>query len=70
VFELLGDYNNDGISDPPANVDSADYVTWQSQNGQSGNLWADGDDDGDVDGDDYDLWAANFGNTLTLSGVS
>ena len=30
---------------------------------------ADGDDDGDVDGDDLDVWSAHYGNTLSLIGV-
>jgi hypothetical protein len=30
---------------------------------------ADADDDGDVDEDDYDLWVANYGHTLTVAGV-
>ncbi|MEX0611801.1 MAG: hypothetical protein WD229_06755 [Pirellulales bacterium] len=58
VFELLGDYNSDG------SVDAADYVIWQT-----GNLAADGDDDGDVDGADLAVRNANFGNTLTLTGI-
>jgi hypothetical protein len=71
IFELLGDYNNDGITDQqPADVDAADYVTWQRQNGQSGpNLAADGDDDGDVDSADYTVWSSHFGNTLMLHGI-
>ncbi|MEX0613041.1 MAG: S8 family serine peptidase [Pirellulales bacterium] len=71
IFELLGDYNNDGVTDQQAaDVDASDWVIWQSQNGQSGSdLAADGDDDGDVDQDDYNVWASNFGTTLMLYGV-
>jgi hypothetical protein len=70
VFELLGDYNNDGIADSePADVDSADYVVWRRWNGTS-NTSADGDDDGDTDQDDFAVWTNNFGNTLMLLGIS
>lgn len=71
VFDLIGDFNNDGQADY-GSVSSADYTIWQNQNGSSG-AWeqysADADDDGDVDEDDYDLWVANFGHTLTLAGI-
>lgn len=53
MFELLGDYSGNHA------VDAADYVVWQSQNGSSGvfeQFVADGDDDGDVDSADYDIW--------------
>jgi len=72
VFDLLGDYNNDGEADA-GNVSSADYTIWQNQNGSVG-AWeqfsADGDDDGDVDSADYTLWSQYFGKTLGLFGVS
>jgi hypothetical protein len=71
VFDLLGDYSGDG--DPDANnVSSADYMTWQTQNGSIGEyeqFAADGDDDGDVDQEDYDIWSQHIGNTLQLSDV-
>jgi hypothetical protein len=65
VFELVGDYNENGV------VDTADHTNWTNQNGQSGpGLSADGDDDGDVDSADYTLWSTHFNITLTLDGVS
>jgi hypothetical protein len=72
VFDLLGDYNNDGEADY-GGVSAADYTIWQNQNGASGGLEqfsADGDDDGDVDADDYDVWAANYGHALDLVDLS
>jgi hypothetical protein len=72
VFELMGDYNNDGVTDDqPADVDAADYIIWQNQDGQIGsNLAADGNDDGRVNELDYDVWQGNFGKTLMLWGIS
>jgi hypothetical protein len=72
TFELLGDYNDDGvIGTSPADVDSADYVTWRVQEGESGGVFsADGDDDGDVDDDDYDIWTDYFGNSLMLHSIA
>lgn len=76
VFDLLGDYNNDGQADYN-NVSSADYSVWSDSNGSGSGTsadWevfaADGDDDGDVDQDDYNLWNNHFGNTLNLFDVS
>jgi hypothetical protein len=72
TFELLGNYKLDddgnGIPDQPAAVTAADFTLWELLEGTS-DLSADGDDDGDVDQCDYDIWEANFGNTLTLLGV-
>jgi hypothetical protein len=74
TFELLGDYNNDGITNQsPADVDVADRVTWAyylTRPDDPGYLNADGNDDGVVDALDWDVWAANYGNTLMLWGVS
>ncbi|MEX2169341.1 MAG: choice-of-anchor Q domain-containing protein [Pirellulales bacterium] len=64
VFELVGDYNGDGV------VDSGDYTVWFDTQGSTTNLSADGDDDGDVDGDDEDVWGFNFGHTLVVWNVS
>lgn len=71
VFELLGDYNGNRI------VDAADYTVWRDTLGVGSadpahweQYAADGDDDGDVDQDDYDIWGSHFGNTLSLLGVS
>lgn len=72
VFDLLGDYNNNGEADAGA-VSSADYTLWQDQNGLVGlpeQFSADGDDDGDVDQADYNLWSQYFGKTLQTIGVS
>lgn len=71
VFELLGDYNNDGIVDQLAHVDAADYIVWLYHFDQG--LYhdqVDGNDDGVIDELDYDVWREHFGNTLSLSGIS
>ena len=61
--EVAGDYNYDGV------VDVLDYVQWYNTQGLEGvltssegtsGLYADGDNSGVVDGDDYDIWEANF----------
>jgi hypothetical protein len=68
VFELVGDYSGNGTVE----VDTADYIVWQSQNGSTGGyeqFAADGDDDGDVDADDYTVWSQHYGNTLQLVDV-
>jgi len=55
---LQGDYNGNGA------VDTADYVVWRTQNGQSGTgLAADGDGNGTVNDLDFDYWRARYGNT-------
>ena len=73
VFDLLGDYNGDGITtEDNGDVSGGDFLTWQTQNGQSGSpndFSADGDDDGDVDGDDLDVWEDHYGNIFFLTGV-
>ncbi len=68
VFELIGDYNNNGITNQQqADVNTADVVVWISQNGLMGsNLAADGNDDGVVNEADCDLWNSHFGNWLML----
>jgi hypothetical protein len=50
-----GDFDGDG------DVDGGDFLTWQRQLGQSGDLEADGNGDGAVDGDDLVLWRQQFG---------
>jgi mannan endo-1,4-beta-mannosidase len=50
-----GDFDGDG------DVDGGDFLTWQRQLGQSGDLEADGNGDGTVDGDDLALWRQQFG---------
>jgi hypothetical protein len=70
VFDLLGDYNGDGINSPDdGNVTTNDRVVWQSTLGSTMDLRADGDDDGTVDQDDYGIWFSHYGNTLTLISV-
>lgn len=70
VFDLLGDYDGNGVAD---NVDGNDFLVWQTQNGSGSGTsadWedysADGDDDGDVDGDDLDIWNEHYGNTFAI----
>jgi hypothetical protein len=71
VFELLGDYNNDGVTSfSPGDVDSADYVIWNNTQGSTTDLRADGDDDGIVDADDYSVWISHFSYQLMLHDVS
>ena len=59
--ELLGDYNRDDA------VDAGDYVVWRKtlNQGVARYSGADGDGDGTVDQDDFNVWRANFGNTLS-----
>jgi hypothetical protein len=72
VFDLLGDYNGDGIANGTdnGNVGTEDYVIWQNTLGSTTDLRADGDDDGTVDQDDYGVWTANWGNTLQIIDVA
>ena len=50
--------------------DLPDEVLWQELLNQMGpGLAADGDDDGDVDADDYTIWSQYFGNTLDFFDV-
>lgn len=57
---LRGDYNNDHV------VDAADYTAWRDACGD-GHLviysGADGNGDGEVTFDDYEVWANNYGAT-------
>lgn len=66
VFELVGDFNNNGI------VDSTDWIIWRVYEGDPGfpNMPGDADDDMDVDLDDYDWWVSQFGTALQLIQVS
>lgn len=74
VFDLLGDYNGNGISGGTTDngyVTGSDYLKWQTQNGNGDSTTlnaysADGDDDGDVDSDDYTVWQEHYTNTLSL----
>jgi hypothetical protein len=69
VFELLGDYNRDGVTDvSPADVDAADYAYWANAVSIQ-DLAADGNDDGVVNNLDYDLWRTKFNFYLMLHGI-
>ncbi len=72
IFDLIGDFDGNGVTTPDDGfVTGNDYLIWQTQLGMTGsNLSADADDDGDVDADDRDLWAAHFGNSLALLNVA
>jgi hypothetical protein len=64
---LPGDYNRNN------EVDAADYVPWRNTLGQNVTTpfsGADGDGDGRIDQDDYDVWRANFGRTLSQSAAA
>ncbi len=70
VFDLIGDYNGDGItSQDDGSVTSADYTVWADTLGSTTDLRADGDDNGIVQQADWDIWMNHFGNTLTRFGV-
>lgn len=58
--EVIGDYNRDTV------VDAADYVLWRKTRDTTVETFsgADGNGDGHVDDDDYDLWTEEFGNAL------
>ncbi|MGL4514777.1 MAG: dockerin type I domain-containing protein [Lacipirellulaceae bacterium] len=70
VFDLLGDYDGDGVAGGAVNA--GDYTVYAEQLGSVGN-WeqfsADGDDDGDVDSADHAIWSLYYGNTLSLLNV-
>ena len=74
VFELVGDYDGNGII--THEVSGTDFNTWQIQFGSGTTgvtlemFSADGDDDGDVDGADEDVWDLYYGNTFSLFGVA
>jgi hypothetical protein len=69
IFELLGDFNNELVTDAtPGNVDLADYIVWRRYVG-TGEAFGDADDDGDTDANDYAWWGANWGNSLMLWGI-
>ena len=64
VFELYGDFSTN------LTVDSGDYVLYRRQQNMTGSgLWADGDENGTVNNDDYLIYISHFGNTLTLLNV-
>ena len=53
-----GDYNGDGL------VDAADFITWRRALGTD-NVWADGDGNGTVGPEDFDVWRAHYNVTVT-----
>lgn len=60
-----GDYNRDG------SVDAADYVVWRKTNGTSvasAYAGADGSGNVNVGNEDYTVWRAHFGQTITPPG--
>jgi predicted outer membrane repeat protein len=70
-FDLIGDYNGDGIANGSDNggVGSEDYTIWADTLGSTTDLRADGDDNGIVAQADWTVWASHYGNTLTHFGV-
>ncbi|MGL4515056.1 MAG: hypothetical protein ACRCT8_18375 [Lacipirellulaceae bacterium] len=53
-------------------VNLADYTVWRDNlglTGVPGQVAGDGDDDGDVDQVDDDIWSMYYGNTLSLTNV-
>jgi hypothetical protein len=56
----LGNYNLDSA------VDAADYTVWRDtlDSAVAAYSGADGDGDGTIDQDDYDVWKAHFGETV------
>jgi hypothetical protein len=62
---LLGDFNRNET------VDAADLILWRKANGRTDDLGnyvdARGNGDGIVDESDYEIWRANFGNTISVS---
>ena len=71
VFDLWGDFDDNGTHQHgDGDGDGGDYFAWLRQYNSTGtwddNFSADGDDDGDVDGDDLDFIIDHFGNTLTF----
>jgi hypothetical protein len=56
-----GDYNHDGT------VNAADYTVWRNTRGQGANLAADGDGSLWIDGGDFAVWKAHFGQIVGAS---
>jgi predicted outer membrane repeat protein len=71
VFDLIGDFNGDGISSADdGNVDSVDWVIWRDTLGSTTDLRADADDNRVVNDMDRIWWRAKFGYTLTRLGIA
>lgn len=65
VPTVAGDFNLDDV------VDDRDLLLWNMSNGRSGlDLAADGDDDGDVDGNDFLAWQQTLGMTTPAAALS
>jgi arabinogalactan endo-1,4-beta-galactosidase len=61
---VMGDYNGDST------VNAADYVVWRNTLGRVGRtLAADGDGDGRIDQDDFDVWVRQFGSQAAPQGM-
>jgi hypothetical protein len=64
TYREFGDYNGNGV------VEAGDYTMWRNTLGSVVHLQADGDLDGIVDQDDYDVWATGFGISFIPAGAS
>jgi hypothetical protein len=64
ITGLPGDYNRNGV------VDTADWVVWMKLRNTAVPIYtlADGNGDGFVDDDDYDIYVENFGETFPGAG--
>jgi hypothetical protein len=70
VFELVGDYNGDWVTD---GVNAADWTVWLNTQGSTASptaTTADGNDDGEVDAADEEVWDDHYGNTLSMTFVT
>jgi hypothetical protein len=70
VFDLLGDYNGDGVtSQDDGEVGNLDWVIWRDTQDSTTDLRADGNDNRIVDAEDHAIWSAHWGDTLTLDDI-
>ena len=70
VFDLIGDFNGDGVISDDNTVDNVDWVIWRDTLGSTTDLRADADDNGIIENADKSWWQANFGYTLTRIDVA
>jgi hypothetical protein len=70
VFDLIGDFNGDGIISDDNSVDNVDFVIWRDTLGSTWDLRADADDNGIIENADKSWWQAKFGNVLTRIDVA
>ena len=63
--ELLGDFNDDGVTD------AADYVSWRSSRDDTvpNGFGADADHSGVIDDADFNIWQQNYGNRIGVVAV-